>query len=86
VPDAGLADAPATVVRPHGNEILTAWRNFARLDFDPLLTAYCQDLPVEAIGAIEHTLGAIASIDEAAAAFRLPHNGGTPLPMFASLS
>lgn len=72
-PAAGIAGAPAVVVRPTAAELPVAWRNVTGLNFEPLPVAHCQDNPPEAIGEVERVLGAIADLDETAAAFRLPH-------------
>lgn len=71
-PGTGFAGAPAAVVRPGPQERDTAWRNVTALNFDPLPAAHLQGHAPEAIGELERTLGALADIDEAAAAFRLP--------------
>jgi hypothetical protein len=71
-PETGFAGAPAAVVRPGPHEWDTAWRNVTALNFDPLPAAHLQGHAPEAIGELERTLGALADIDEAAAAFRLP--------------
>jgi hypothetical protein len=71
-PDNGFAGAPAAVVRPGPQERDTAWRNVTALNFDPLPAAHLQGHSPEAIGDLERTLGSLADIDEAAAAFRLP--------------
>lgn len=68
----GLAGASAVAVRPAVGEWDTAWSNIAALNFDPLPVAQVQGHSPDAVGDVERLLGAIADVDEAAAAFRLP--------------
>jgi hypothetical protein len=76
----------AVAVRPDPREGEIAWRNVTALNFDPLPTAHLQGCPPDAIGELERTLGAIADIDEAAAAFRLPYEETARPPVFRPLA
>ncbi|MGH3621354.1 MAG: hypothetical protein ACRDQ5_06130, partial [Sciscionella sp.] len=71
--EGGFAGATPTIVRPRPDELPTAWRNIAALNFDPLAASYPEGIPVDAIGEVERILASIADIDEAAAAFCLPY-------------
>jgi hypothetical protein len=77
--DTGLAGRPAEVLRPVGPESLVAWRNIAELGFDALPACRAQGLPPEALGPLDQALTAIASLDEAAAAWQLPFPVTQPL-------
>lgn len=71
--EGGFVGATPTIVRPRPEELATAWRNIAALNFDPLAASYPEGLPADAIGEVERILASIADIDEAAAAFCLPY-------------
>ncbi|HEU5470937.1 MAG TPA: hypothetical protein VFV67_09820 [Actinophytocola sp.] len=71
-----VAAAPV-VVRPEPADKPIAWHNFTALNFAPL-SAYDQGNPPEAVGELERALSAVVDLDEAAAAFRLPHRGSGP--------
>jgi hypothetical protein len=73
IPDLGMTGAAAVAVRPRAGELDVAWGNVTALNFAPLPAAHLQGCAPEAVGDLERTLGAIADIDEAAAAFRLPY-------------
>lgn len=78
----GFAGAAPAVVRPEPADLAVAWDNVTALNFAPL-TAYAQGNPPAAIGELEQVLGAIADLDEAAAAFRLPYRPSGRPPVFA---